>query len=168
MSQKKKPCCFFWIAEKTESLLGTAEDKETTEQDGKKLSEQEVSPLFFFSSTIHHFNSVLLYCLFRLLMVHHTSTALILLRGLFCQTWTPFNSPLCPLPTFLFLLLLPCLVCFPPSPLSRPPVQIQHLRRQLTAKRARPAQKRKQEMSETELSRPPQRRSHLPTKKSPL
>lgn len=48
LSQKKKPCCFFWIAEKTESLLGTAEDKETTEQDSKKLSEQEVSPLFFF------------------------------------------------------------------------------------------------------------------------
>lgn len=52
-------------------------------------------------------------------MVHHTSTTLILLRGLFCQTWTPFNSPLCPLPTFLFLLLLlPCPVCFPPHQTS--------------------------------------------------
>lgn len=34
----------FWLVEKTESLLGTAEDKETTEQDNKKLTEQEVSP----------------------------------------------------------------------------------------------------------------------------
>ncbi len=44
---RKKVVVVFWIVEKTESLLGTVEDKETTEQDGKKLSEQEVSPLFF-------------------------------------------------------------------------------------------------------------------------
>uniref|UniRef100_A0A7N6AG23 DNA helicase n=1 Tax=Anabas testudineus TaxID=64144 RepID=A0A7N6AG23_ANATE len=31
---------------KTESFLGTAEDKETTEQESKKLSDQEVSPIF--------------------------------------------------------------------------------------------------------------------------
>lgn len=35
-----------WPLEKTESLLGTAEDKETTEQDSKKLSDQEVSSVF--------------------------------------------------------------------------------------------------------------------------
>lgn len=30
--------------EKTESLLGAAEDKETTEQESRKLPEQEVGP----------------------------------------------------------------------------------------------------------------------------
>lgn len=38
--------------------MSTAEDKETTEQDSKKLSDQEVSPIFLF--TAHHFPSVLL------------------------------------------------------------------------------------------------------------
>lgn len=37
----------FWNVEKTESFLGTAEDKEATEPESKKLSEQEVSPFFF-------------------------------------------------------------------------------------------------------------------------
>lgn len=56
--------------------MGTAEDKDTTEQDSKKLSEQEVGPIFL--STIHHFNSVLLYCLVYLLMAHGTLTTPIL------------------------------------------------------------------------------------------
>ena len=55
--------------------MGTAEDKETTEQDNKKLTEQEVSP--FYSATIHHFHSAPLYFLVHLLSVHHTLTALI-------------------------------------------------------------------------------------------
>lgn len=40
----------FCIVEKSESLLCTAEDKETSEQDSKKLSEQEVSPFNSISS----------------------------------------------------------------------------------------------------------------------
>uniref|UniRef100_A0A8C4I9D3 DNA helicase n=1 Tax=Dicentrarchus labrax TaxID=13489 RepID=A0A8C4I9D3_DICLA len=61
---------------KTDSLLGTAEDKETTEQDSKKVSEQEVSPFFLPLSIT--FISILLYCLVHHLMVDHTLTTLIL------------------------------------------------------------------------------------------
>lgn len=36
-------CDFLLFLEKNESLLGSSEDKEMTEQDNKKASEQEVS-----------------------------------------------------------------------------------------------------------------------------
>lgn len=48
------------------------------------------------------------------------------------------------------------------------PRQRLHLRRRLTARRARPAQRRKQEMKGTEPSRPLRRPSHLPTPRSLL
>lgn len=71
------------------------------------------------------------------------------------------------------LLLLSSLSCCCPvafSSLRRPPVPIQHLylRRRLTATRARRAPKRKLEKRGAEPSPPPQRRSHLPTKRSRL
>lgn len=71
------------------------------------------------------------------------------------------------------LLLLSSLSCCCPvgfSSLRRPPVLIQHLylRRRLTVTRARRALKRKLEKRGAEPSPPPQRRSHLPTKRSRL
>lgn len=87
----------FWNVEKTESFLGTAEDKEATEPESKKLSEQEVSP--FFSPFNHHFLSFLLYCLVHHLMGHHTVTithhsqkTLVKLRHLLTCLFLPFTD----------------------------------------------------------------------------
>lgn len=41
--------------EKAESLVRNVEDKETTEADGKKLPEKEVSPFYFHSSALLSF-----------------------------------------------------------------------------------------------------------------
>lgn len=57
-----------------ESLSGIAEDKETTEQDNKKPSEQEVSPLFPLPLSITRI-LFSFYCLVYRLMVHHTHHA---------------------------------------------------------------------------------------------
>uniref|UniRef100_A0A8D0A7C9 DNA helicase n=1 Tax=Sander lucioperca TaxID=283035 RepID=A0A8D0A7C9_SANLU len=92
---------------KSESLLGTAEDKETTEQDSKKLSEQEVSPFFPFHYPSLSFCSPLLSCPSSHGSSHFNHTHLIIFRRRVCQTSTPFNLSLCPLPTFSLLLLLP-------------------------------------------------------------
>uniref|UniRef100_A0A3P9AUL2 Chromodomain helicase DNA binding protein 5 n=1 Tax=Maylandia zebra TaxID=106582 RepID=A0A3P9AUL2_9CICH len=82
---------------KTESFLGTAEEKEATEPESKKLSEQEVSP--FFSPFNHHFLSFLLYCLVHHLMGHHTVTithhsqkTLVKLRHLLTCLFLPFTD----------------------------------------------------------------------------
>lgn len=122
-----------------------------------------------FSSSTHQLNLTLLYCLVHLHMVHHALTALIVSSSERASVKLGhfFNSFLCPLPTFFPCPLLPCFISF----LCRLPlVQSQHvhLRRQLTVKRPRPAQMRKQERRGSELSHPPQRQSHLPTQKRPI
>lgn len=84
-----------------ESLLGTAEDKETSEQESRKSSEQEVSP-FLPCPLTAPFIFISFYCLVCLLTVHHTLNTLLFLRGLCCQTWTPFQ--LTPPSSFCFFL----------------------------------------------------------------
>lgn len=98
-------------AEKAESLLGTAEDKEPTEQESRKPQEQEVGPLPPCPLTAAFVSiSFLLSC-----MSSHASShlqpPLIILKGLRCQTWTPFSTTFSPV--LLLLLSSPS-----PHPLS--------------------------------------------------
>lgn len=162
---------FMSFVEKAESLLGTAEDKETTEQESRKPLEQEVGPFppcpltAAFAS-----NSFLLSC-----MSSHASShlepPLIILKGPCCQTLDTFFNNLfsCPpLPPFAFFSLRTLTVCFPS--LRRPPAPIRRLRPRgrLTATRARRARKTKHGRRGAERRRPPQRRSRLPTRGSRL
>lgn len=156
-------------AEKAESLLGTAEDKETTEQESRKPPEQEVGPFLPCPLTAAFVSiSFLLSC-----MSSHASShlqpPLIILKGLCCQTWTPFSNNVfpCPPPPAFFSLPTPA-VCFPS--LRRPPALIRRLRPRgrLTVTRARQALKTKHGRIGAERRRPPQRRSRLPTRGSRL
>lgn len=158
--------------EKTESLLGAAEDKETTEQESRKLPEQEVGPfppcslsttlvsiLFLLSCLSSHASS-------RFEPHLWSSKASAVKPGHLFQQ--PFSLSSSSSSRCCFLLSPPPAVCFPS--LRRPPALIRRLRPRgrLTVTRARQPAKKKHRRRGAEPRRPPQRRNRLPTRGSRL
>lgn len=163
---------FVSCAEKAESLLGTAEDKETTEQESRKPPEQEVGPFPPCPLTAAFVSiPLLLSCMSSHASSHLQPPLVVLQRPLLSNLDTSFQQPFSPSSSLLLLLSSPSPQ--PPSvslSLRRPPALIRRLRPRgrLTVTRARQALKTKRGRIGAERRRPPQRRRRLPTRGSRL
>lgn len=122
-SGKETNPCFTSFAEKAESLVGTAEDKETPEQESRKPPEQEVGPFPPCPLTAAFVSTSFLLSCMSSHASSHLEPPLITLKGLCCQTWTPFSTTFSPSTSSStsFCFLLPSHTrCLFPSPQKTP------------------------------------------------